>query len=258
MKLKVVKSGSKGNCYLLTARNGETLVIEAGVPFKTVQQALGFDTRSVVAVLVSHEHKDHAAGVPELIERRLPVYASQGTLDAIFDGRPDLKEATSVFHAVRVGEPFPLWDFKVIAYRAQHDAAEPLYFEIYHDEMGKLLFMTDTVTPQRVAMMLANGIKTDYQHILIEANYRDYMLADDGKLPETVKERIAANHLSDAEALEVLGAVDLNKTLDILLVHLSEAHSDAEDFVREFEEATGVRTRAALPGVEYDINDTPF
>ena len=29
-------------------------------------------------------------------------------------------------------------------------------------------------------------------------------------------------------------------------------------FVREFEEATGVRTRAALPGVEYDINDTPF
>ena len=258
MKLKVIKSGSRGNCYLLTASDGDTLVLEAGVPYRAIQQAVGFDTRSVVAVLVSHEHKDHAAGVPELIERRLPVYASQGTLDAIMDGRAGLKAATSVFHAVEVGEPFALGAFKAIAYRSQHDAAEPLYFEIYHPEMGRLLFMTDTVTPPRVAMMQANGIKTEYQHILIEANYRDYLLADDGKIPESVKERIAANHLSDAEAMAVLETVDLNKTLDILLIHLSDAHSDAREFAGEFEAATGVTVRTAYPGLEYKVNDTPF
>jgi len=58
--LKVVGTGSSGNCYLLTV-NDQTLVIEAGINFTKVKKALSFDLSGVVGVLVSHEHGDHAA-----------------------------------------------------------------------------------------------------------------------------------------------------------------------------------------------------
>jgi phosphoribosyl 1,2-cyclic phosphodiesterase len=55
MKLKVLASGSKGNCYLLSTPTG-ILLIEAGIPWKQIQKGLNFDLREVVACLISHEH----------------------------------------------------------------------------------------------------------------------------------------------------------------------------------------------------------
>lgn len=55
MKLKVLASGSKGNCYILESPTG-SLLIEAGIPWKQIQKGLNFDLRQVVAALISHEH----------------------------------------------------------------------------------------------------------------------------------------------------------------------------------------------------------
>lgn len=55
MKIKVIASGSKGNCYLID--DGETkLLIECGIPFKQIQIGCDFKLSSVAACLVSHEH----------------------------------------------------------------------------------------------------------------------------------------------------------------------------------------------------------
>lgn len=55
MKLICCGTGSSGNSYLIT--NGtETLVLDAGIPFKEVKIALGFNVRQIVGVLVTHEH----------------------------------------------------------------------------------------------------------------------------------------------------------------------------------------------------------
>lgn len=57
MKLSVLASGSKGNCYCLE-NESECLIIEAGMPFKAVKEHLTFDVLKIVGVLVSHEHFD--------------------------------------------------------------------------------------------------------------------------------------------------------------------------------------------------------
>jgi phosphoribosyl 1,2-cyclic phosphodiesterase len=57
MKLSVLASGSKGNCYCLENAN-ECLIIEAGIPFLSVKKHLTFDVLKIVGVLVSHEHFD--------------------------------------------------------------------------------------------------------------------------------------------------------------------------------------------------------
>lgn len=56
MKLKVLGSGSKGNCYLLTSSKGKTLIIEAGLRNIEIKESLGFDLTSVEGLLLSHAH----------------------------------------------------------------------------------------------------------------------------------------------------------------------------------------------------------
>lgn len=55
MFMKTINSGSAGNCYLLKSEN-EILVLEAGVPFAKVKEAIGYQTSKIVGVLSSHEH----------------------------------------------------------------------------------------------------------------------------------------------------------------------------------------------------------
>ena len=59
MKLRVLGSGSSGNCYVLENET-EALIIEAGIPFMEVKKILNFNVRKIAGVVVSHSHGDHA------------------------------------------------------------------------------------------------------------------------------------------------------------------------------------------------------
>lgn len=54
-QLITIGSGSSGNCYLLNS-DDETLVIEAGIPFREVKIALGFNVSQISGVIVTHGH----------------------------------------------------------------------------------------------------------------------------------------------------------------------------------------------------------
>lgn len=55
MFMKIINSGSSGNCYVLGSGK-EFLIIETGVPFRDVKEAIGYQTSKIVGVLSSHEH----------------------------------------------------------------------------------------------------------------------------------------------------------------------------------------------------------
>lgn len=54
-KLETIATGSSGNCYLLRTKK-EVLVLDAGIPFREVKIALGFNIRQISGVVVTHEH----------------------------------------------------------------------------------------------------------------------------------------------------------------------------------------------------------
>lgn len=56
MKIKVLSSSSNGNCYILQSLQNESLIIEAGVPWKEILKELDYDLKGVVGCLISHEH----------------------------------------------------------------------------------------------------------------------------------------------------------------------------------------------------------
>lgn len=70
MKLKVLGSGSSGNCYLIEASQSDKLVLDAGINFKEVQKGLEFDFRGVRGVLITHEHMDHLKYAPNFALNR--------------------------------------------------------------------------------------------------------------------------------------------------------------------------------------------
>ena len=140
MKLQVLGSSSKGNCYLLTANDGSTLIIEAGIAFLEIKRALAFNLSRVVGCVVSHRHGDHAKGLADMARAGVTVHCSSNVINSQdLDVQPLLVETTRRQWMLVGGE------FEVLTLEAFHDVPCES-FVIRHPEMGKLLFLTDSVS----------------------------------------------------------------------------------------------------------------
>jgi phosphoribosyl 1,2-cyclic phosphodiesterase len=240
MLLKVLGSGSSGNCYLLQGEK-ETLILECGLPYKTILKGLNFNLCNVVGCLVSHEHMDHAKAFSEILGASTDVWLSEGTMKALSEKNHN----TYRFPLLCSSEClFKIGTFIVLPLEAQHDAAEPLSFLIQHQEFGKLLFITDSY--------FCKYKFKDLDHILIECNYSIEILKEKD-LPKGLKTRIIKSHFSLENVKEFLKANDLSQVKDITLIHLSESNSNAALFKEEIEKLTGKPVYIADKGLEIEL-----
>ena len=56
MKLIVINTGRKGNSYILSASDGEKLLLEAGTHPRKVLKGMDYDVANVRGLLVTHAH----------------------------------------------------------------------------------------------------------------------------------------------------------------------------------------------------------
>lgn len=246
MKLKIIGSSSKGNAYLLENKN-EALLIECGVRFEQIKYAIGFNLRKIKGCLVTHEHADHCSAVNDVLKAGIEVHATEGTLKAmgIFEH----------YRAIEIVELMPthLGGFRVIGFKVIHDTAQPVGFLINHEETGNILFLTDTVYSPYTFKGLNN--------IIVEANYCEQVLEKrftDGRIEKFLRDRVIESHLSIQNCLTLLKANDLSQVNNIVLIHLSDNHSDAERFKSEVSVLTGKTVTIADKGMEMDFNKTAF
>lgn len=256
MELKILGSSSKGNCYILD--NGEeALVIECGIPFGKIRQAMNFDLKRICGVLISHEHGDHSVSAKKMLESFIPVYTSRGTAKALgIDGSNLFYELSDYVMCSHGG-------FTILPFPVEHDAAQPFGFLIHHAEMGTTLFATDT----RYLRHKPYGLNDIQQfpglnNILIECNYRHDILEKNvaaGRLPKALAKRTTQSHCSFAECRAILKAQDLSNVNNIVLIHLSDANANAMEFKKDIEEATGKTITIAESGMTIKcFNKTPF
>ena len=227
-------------------------MIECGVAFKDVQKAVNFDISRICGVIISHEHGDHAKHVKKCLESHIPVYASQGTLDAL--GISPTRDVTNL--VCQMGELTiqQIGKFRVQPFATQHDAAEPFGFLIYHPECGMVLFATDTYYLHYTFDGLHN--------ILIECNYRQDILdsnVESGKIHPAMRTRTMKSHCSFDTCRETLLANDLSKVNNIVLIHLSDGNANANEFKQGIIEATGKTVHVAEKGMTIkNFNVSPF
>ena len=84
MQVSVLASGSKGNAVYVEM-DGVRLLIDAGISATRIKKALaaeGVDPASLDGVLVTHEHRDHVAGLVTLSKwYRLPIFTRRATIE---------------------------------------------------------------------------------------------------------------------------------------------------------------------------------
>lgn len=216
MEFKSLASSSHGNAYIVEDEQTRIL-LECGVSHKQLQKLAGFSLSDIKACLVSHEHKDHAKCVDELIKRGMEVYMSYGTAQALENDSAKLIEHM---------EQFNVGSLDIVPFTTFHDAAEPLGFLIKSRIDGDVLaFATDTVNLR---------YKFPGLNILaIEANYDRKILDRCEKLPEKVRHRITNSHMEIETLCDYLRSLDLSECREIHLLHLSDAMSDEGGFMRK-------------------------
>lgn len=209
-------SGSKGNC-LYFGSDEVKILIDAGLSLKATQSKLseiGVSMEEIDAILITHEHGDHIAGLKPMISKySIPVFANQETAKGILDS-VDLKLRFKIFST---GEPFEFRDLEVLPFSIPHDTLDPVAFTIKTDRFkfgicADLGYATSTVKHQL----------KDCDYLYLEANHQVSMVHACSR-PDVYKRRVLgkSGHLSNEACGHLLLDVAHSKLKHVHLAHLS-------------------------------------
>lgn len=235
--IKVIGSGSSGNCYLANI-NGTKLLLECGLSFKTIQKALDYKISEIEACLITHEHGDHSKAVKDMMKAGVDCYMTNGTANYFAINWHRLNRFSCIgasenekrYASVRIG------NLLIKPFEAVHDVNEPVSFYV-RDVITQesLLFVTDTAYIKYKI--------PDVDILMIECNYVKSVIdkkVEAGKLNPSLRNRIVKNHMSLETLLEALKEADLSRLKKIYILHLSDSNSDERLILESVERATGI------------------
>ena len=212
-------SGSSGNALYCQYGDARVL-IDAGKSGKMLEDALagiGTDIRKLTAVLVTHEHSDHIAGVGVMARKYgIPIYATRGTWEAM-EGKTG-KIAPELRREIAAGKDFYLGAMGISPFSIPHDAADPVGFRLWG---GSLSVSTAT------DLGWFSGDVFDHvagsTMVLLESNHDPDMLKANPHYTQALKARILGKkgHLSNESCAEALLRLIRAGTRDVVLGHLS-------------------------------------
>ncbi len=245
IKLKILGSGSSGNSYALIADNGEILAIEAGCKFMDFKKMIDWKISNVVGCIVTHEHLDHARYIKDFMQSGIPVYTAfetQSALETITGERTI---------ALSPNKSYQISSFTVVPFNVPHDTEIECYgYLIKHEEMGKLLFLTD------LEYCKYDFSSMKVEQIMVEANYSMDLVDRD----EPNYEHRLRGHMSLDTALKFISTNDNPALRNVVLIHLSDKSGDPALFKQKTEETVkyGANVYIAEKGLEVDMNLCPF
>ena len=180
------------------------------------EPAVGLD-----AILISHEHNDHVAGMGSLAAAlNVPVYLTALTRQAL----PPTGEAQPAFEIFRAGQKFAIKDLEIESFTVPHDAADPVAFCVSAAGIRTGVCMDLGYLPGSVKVHLRGC-----QCLVLESNH-DLDMLKVGPYPWVVKQRVMSRtgHLSNSAVAEFLEN-DYDGTAQVLvLAHLSGNNNHPE------------------------------
>lgn len=225
MRVVSLGSGSSGNAVLVEV-GATRVLVDAGFTAGTLRLRLrqwGVAPDSIAAILLTHEHYDHARGAVEFATRYgMPLIANQPTLDAVtraaMGTKPPERQTLAAGASARVGA------VEVMSFPISHDAVAPCGF-LLSSGAWRVCVATDTgeVTPPMAEALRAAHV------LVIEANHDEERLLS-GPYPWHLKRRIRSvtGHLSNAQtALALARALDESPRW-VCLAHLSRINNTPE------------------------------
>ncbi len=219
MKVKVLSSGSKGNCTLIRT-DKINILIDMGVTYQYLAselEKLNLVPQDLNALLITHTHSDHIKGLASLVKKtNLKVFALEEMVEELSKKIP--QDCIYLYE-----NPLELEDLKISLIRISHDV-EGVGFMIEHQHHS-LVYITDTgYINEKYFPLLKNR-----DAYIIESNHDEEMLME-GPYPYILKQRIVSDkgHLSNKTTSEYLLESVGENTKYIILAHISENNNTEE------------------------------
>ena len=219
MRFASLGSGSRGNALIVDA--GDTrLLLDCGFSLRSTLNRLArlsIQPETISAVLVTHEHSDHIAGVFRFSARfGVPVYLTHGTLMA-FSGMTMGANCRLIDSHIS----FSVGSVEICPFPVPHDAREPVHF-VFSNGAHRLGVLTDcgTITPHVSSQLNA------CHALVLECNHDADLLAA-STYPAMLKRRIAGEfgHLANTQAASLLKQIDTSQLRHIVAAHLSDSNN---------------------------------
>ena len=214
-------SGSSGNAALLSSGNTHIL-IDMGISCRriiTSLEQIGLRGEDLSAVLITHEHRDHIAGLTTFIKKyKTPIITTSATarqLSYRITGIEPLLRCAEWWEDIAVGS------VEVTVLPTSHDCGGSCAFRFGTKE-GTVGYMTDTgyISGETAAALMGSKL------LILESNHDVEMLRS-GPYPYPLKKRVLGmqGHLSNDTAAAF--AVDSARagTQSIVLAHLSHENN---------------------------------
>lgn len=144
-----------------------------------------------------------------------------------------------------MNESIKLGGYTIKAFPLFHDT-QICGFWIYHPDMGKMVYITDT----EYCKYKFSGLN----HMLIESNYSDDTINRD--LPNY--EHVLTGHFSLEHALDFIKTNDNPMLKEVVLIHLSQENADRETFLERTKQITDKEVYIAKSGLEINLDLIPF
>lgn len=223
MRIASLGSGSRGNATLVEV-DQTLLLIDNGFSLQETHRRLAKldkHPEDISAILVTHEHGDHIAGVGRLARKyKIPVWLTEGSRKAAEQTLADVS-TQNIFNCHEV---FTVDAVQIQPVIVPHDAREPSQF-VFTDGKVRLGLLTDTgsITPHIISML------SHCHGLIIESNHDDQML-EQSPYPAYLKQRISGRlgHLGNHQAADLLTQINTGKLVQLIAAHLSELNNTPE------------------------------
>ena len=213
------KEDNRLRCSVLLEIDGKNFVIDAGPDFR--QQMLKFQVKSLEAVLFTHEHKDHMAGLDDvrafnfLEKRDMDIYCSKAVEVALrreyhyafsddkYPGIPQLNLITIENKPFKVSGDIPIVPVEVMHY----------FMPVFGFRIGDFAYITDakTVAPEEVEKL--KGVKV----LIVNA----------------LRKEPHISHFNLEEALAFINEVKPDKAYLTHISHMFGTHEEIEQELPE-------------------------
>jgi phosphoribosyl 1,2-cyclic phosphodiesterase len=236
--LTILGSGSAGNCAYVEA--GETrILVDAGFSPLQIRKRLatiGKTPENLSAILITHEHSDHIAGILGLADKfHIPVFCNRGTQDGTIwalktkwdskkkpafegaDGTTLLKSKID-WRLFETGASFEIGEVGIETFSIPHDAQDPVGY-VLRTAAGNIGFATDL---GHVTKLVLERIRVA-NVLVLESNHDVKMLQECPRRSWALKQRILGRHghISNVTAAETVAQIISSGLKQLYLAHLS-------------------------------------
>jgi len=229
------------------ASDGFGVLIDAGLSGRDLEERLnasGINPKSIGALILTHDHRDHCHGAGVWARRYgVKLYAPAGVPAAIAASYGERTLNRVKVEEFEPGGNFAVEGMEFASFKTSHDAHASVGFRIKNG-LATIGFATDLGLVDQEVERALSGCDMLY----LESNHDEEMLRK-GPYPYFLKRRIASDvgHLSNSDASKLLRKLVNPNLKGVILGHLSETNNDPAVAYGE------AHTALALEGAEEDV-----